>query len=154
MSVSSGLKRLLRVRSLQEEQRRLALESARDECDRLQKLLAALRERAANGRVIVKQGIGSADSADRIVGLAEQDLALRVGAHLGQAIEAAELRLLAVRAHYLSARTEKRQAEVLIANRQQEEARENARKEQRVLDENTIAGFARNHSSSPSGQNS
>ncbi len=71
MAVSRALRRLLRIRELEEEQSRLALESALGELNRLEASLAAAVERERRGRRLVKASAQTGELPDRLAGLEE-----------------------------------------------------------------------------------
>ena len=69
MAVSRALRRLLRVRNLEEGQCRLALDSALGELSRLEQALEAAAERGSQGRRLVEASAVSGELADRLAGL-------------------------------------------------------------------------------------
>jgi hypothetical protein len=71
MAVSRGLRRLLRIRDLEEEQCRLALESAMGTLHRLQHALEATVERGRRGRRLIEASVHSGELTDRLAGLEE-----------------------------------------------------------------------------------
>ena len=71
MAVSLALRRLLRIRNLQEEQSRLALESALGELHRLEHALTAAIERGRRGRSLVQSSIQTGQLMDRLAGFEE-----------------------------------------------------------------------------------
>lgn len=135
MPVSTGMKRLLRIRELQEEQSRSALESALRELEKLRGTLAAAGTRGAHARALVRQSVQSGSAIDRMAGLEEQKIAGRCATHVSGKVVATEQRILELRARYLSTRTEMGQAETLIANARETDAKDDAKKSQSILDE-------------------
>ena len=69
MAVSRALRRLLRIRELEEEQCRLALEAAIGELSRLEHAMAATAERDRRGRRLVEASARSGELRDRLAGL-------------------------------------------------------------------------------------
>ena len=82
MAVSRGLRRLLGIRNIEEEQSRLALESALAELNRLERALAAAAERDLRGRRLVETSARTGELADRLAGLEEGRTASRHAAAL------------------------------------------------------------------------
>ena len=121
MAVSRALRRLLRIRDLEEEQGRLALESALGELRHLENALAAAVERDRRGRRLVEASARTGELPDRLAGLEETRAAGRRSAALGEWIADAELDVAALRQEFLARRVERRQAETLI---QESEARD------------------------------
>ena len=128
MAASRALRRLLRIRDLEEEQRRLALESSLGELHRLQGALTATFERERRGRGLVQASARTNQLPDRLAGLEEARAADRIVAMLEPRIKAQEEEVIALRHEYLLKRVERRQAETLI---QESEAREAIQADQR-----------------------
>jgi hypothetical protein len=135
MAVSRALRHLLRVRDLEEGQRRLALESAMNEQRRLENALAATSERARRGRRLVATSANTGELPDRLAGLEETRAAVRHAAVLTPRIADAELDVAALRQEYLAKRIERRQAETVIRETEAKEAIESSRRGQRTLDD-------------------
>lgn len=135
MAVSRALRRLLRVRELEEEQRRRVLESALGELHALESALERNAERGRAGRRLVTEGIQENELADRQAGMVQQRVAGRLGAWLEQRMEPAAARVNDVRAAYLATRAERRQAETLIEETEARDARELLRRSQMDLDD-------------------
>jgi flagellar biosynthesis chaperone FliJ len=135
MAVSRALRRLLRIRDLEEEQCRLALESATGSLHRLQHALEAAFERGRRGRRLIEASVHSGELPDRLAGLEEMRSA---GCH-AQAqvprIADAELDVAALREEFLAKRVERRQAETLIEKTEARDAIETARRSQQNLDD-------------------
>jgi len=134
MTVSSALRRLLRIRDLEEEQNRLALESALGELNRLEGALTATCERDRRGRRLVEAGIRMDQFSDRLAGLEESRSASRHAEALGPRIEDKSEEVIARRQEFLLKRVERRQAETLIRECEAQEAIEANRHGQQVLD--------------------
>ena len=117
MAVSRALRRLLRIRDLEEEQGRTALESAVGDLSRLQQALASTTER------------------DRLAGLEETRAADRMALALSPRIEEAEGGVAALREEYLARRVERRQAATLVDEAEARDALEIERRSQMALDD-------------------
>jgi hypothetical protein len=135
MAVSRGLRRLLRIRELEEEQNRLVLESASGELNRLQRTLAAAFERERQGRRLVEASAQSNQLTDRLAGLEETRSAGLHAIALGPKIDAKEEEVAARRQEFLAKRVERRQAETLIEETEVREAIEADRRGQQSLDD-------------------
>ena len=135
MAVSRGLRRLLRIRELEEEQCRLALESATGELHGLRHALEAAIERGRGGRRLIESSVHSGELADRLAGLQDMHAAGRRATALAPRIEDAELEVTALREEFLSKRVERRQAETLIGETEDRDAVETARRSQQSLDD-------------------
>ncbi len=135
MAVSRALRRLLRIRELEEEQNRLALESATGELHRLERTLAAAFERERQGRRLVEASARNNQMLDRLAGLEEtRSGGLHVIA-LGPRIDAKQEEVAARRQEFLIKRVERRQAETLIEETEAREAIEADRRGQQSLDD-------------------
>ncbi|MGA3371105.1 MAG: hypothetical protein ABSC48_05020 [Terracidiphilus sp.] len=135
MAVSRALRRLLRIRDLEEEQRRLALESALGELGRLEHALTATNERGRRGRRLVEESARTDQLPDRLAGLEETRSALCHADALGPRIEAAGDDVTALRREFIAKRVERRQAETLIKETEAEEAIAASRRSQQALDD-------------------
>lgn len=135
MAVSRALRRLLRIRDLEEEQCRLALESAVAELHRLEDALAATADRKRRGRSLVHTGVETNQLPDRLAGIEESRAADRLVAVLNPRIEAMEAEVAARRQAFLMKRVERRQAETLIEETEAREAIEVDRRTQQSLDD-------------------
>jgi len=135
MTVSRGLRRLLRIRNLEEEQRRLALDSAVVELNRLEEARTAAAERGRRGRGLVRVSAEGGDWVDRLAGLAEQQTALAHAKVLASRIAESELDVAALREEYLNKRVERRQAQALIEEAEARDAQTVTRRGQQSLDE-------------------
>lgn len=135
MPVSRAMRRLLRVRELEEEQGRLALESALGELNRLKNALAAAAGRDRKGRHLVASSVVSGELPDRLAGLEESRSAARLRDALSVRTKAAELDAAAVREDFLLRKVERRQAQSLIEHIEARDAVEAGRRDQQALDE-------------------
>jgi hypothetical protein len=135
MAVSRAIRRLLRVRTLEEEQGRLALEAALGELSRLERALLASHEADRLGRRLVASSASSGELADRQAGLVESHTAARRAEGLTPRIANGEAEVSLLREEFLARRVERRQAETLIDEMLEREAAEAARRGQQSLDD-------------------
>jgi hypothetical protein len=138
MAVSRGMRRLLQVLELQEEQCRAAMETARAELTQLQQALTRNVERERGGRRLVAASAASGEVAnqiaDRIAGIEESHIAKRMAKVLGPRIAESESAVNSRRREFLGKRIERRQAETLIEEARALENIEAGRRAQRDLD--------------------
>lgn len=135
MAVSRALRRLLHIRGLEEEQSRLALESALGEMNRARHALAEAGERDRRGRRLVETSARTGQLLDRLSGLEEGRAASRQAAALLPRIEAMEERVTEEREAFLAKRVERRQTETLLRETEARDAAEAGRRGQQALDE-------------------
>jgi flagellar biosynthesis chaperone FliJ len=135
MTVSPALRRLLRIRDLEEEQSRLALESALGELHRLKHALAATAELSRRGKRLVGASAQTGELPDRLAGLEEMRSATRRVAALAPRIADAELDVAKLRQEFLSKRVERRQVETLIKETEARDALEAGRRGQQAADD-------------------
>jgi flagellar biosynthesis chaperone FliJ len=135
MAVSNGLRRLLQLRCLEEEQSRTALESAHAEVHRLERALEAAGERNRRGRQLVHQAARTGELIDRIAGIEEGRAAVRLGVMLEAAIVQSKHSADIHREKFQSTRTERRQVETLISDAEAAEALDRDRRSQQSLDD-------------------
>jgi len=134
MAASRALRRLLRIRDLEEEQCRLALESAQGDLNRLQDALKATVERERRGRRLVEASMRTGELPDRLAGIEESHAVDRLFAVLEPRIAAKEEEVMARRQEFLIKRIERRQAETLIVEAAAQETLEADRRSQQALD--------------------
>jgi hypothetical protein len=135
MAVSRALRRLIHIRGLEEEQKRLALESALGELSRLEHALTSAAERERQGRRLVEDSARTGQLPDRLAGFEETRSAVCHAAALGPRIETMEDDVAAFRSEFLSKRVERRQAETLIQETEAQEAIAASRRGQQALDD-------------------
>jgi flagellar export protein FliJ len=133
--VSKALRRLLRIRELEEEQCKLALESAVGELQRAEHALTATADQDRRGRLLVETSARSGQLQDRLAGLEECRTAGRLIAVLEPMIAECEIEVTRRREEYLEKRVERRQAETLIRESEAEDAIEDGRRSQQSLDD-------------------
>jgi hypothetical protein len=134
MAVSRALRRLLRIRKLQEEQSRLALESVIGELHQLEHALTATVERERRGRSLILASAQTGELPDRLAGLEETRSAKLHAAALGPRIDGMEEEVTDRREEFLLKRVERCQAETLIHESEARNAIEDGRRGQQVLD--------------------
>jgi hypothetical protein len=135
MAVSRALRRLLRIRELEEEQSRLALESGMGDMHRLENARTASAERNRRGRHLVQASIRSGEFRDRMAGLEESRAAERLALVLAPRIANAQQRVSSLREDYLSRRVARRQAETLLAEAEARDTADRERRSQQALDD-------------------
>jgi flagellar biosynthesis chaperone FliJ len=135
MAVSRALRRLLLIRELEEEQSRLALESASSDLNRLEHALAATSGQARLGRRLVATSASTGELPDRLAGIEETRTAGRRVAVLVPRIADMQLEVAALRQQFLVKRVERRQAEILIKETEARDAIEAGRRSQQALDD-------------------
>jgi hypothetical protein len=135
MAISDSLRRLLHIRTLEEEQRKVVLDSALGELHSLEHSLGATRARERSGRQHVAMSSRSGDTTDRIAGLVECESARRNGHMLEARIAKAALRAGEAREEFLSKRVERRQVETVIEEAEDVQDSEAARHDQQDVDE-------------------
>lgn len=135
MAVSRAMQRLLRVRDLEEEQRRLALESALGELDGLKRARDAAGARERQGRALVCAAVQSGEVGDRQAGHVEAEAASRLSRALARRIAATEIETARLRQEFLEKRVECRQAETLIEESEAKKAAESGRRGQQTIDD-------------------
>jgi len=135
MPVSRALRRLLRIRELEEEQSRLALESAMGALSGLEKAVTAAAGRDRQGRRLVSSSAQSGELPDRLAGVEESRLAVQLGKSLEERKDAVELHVEMLREDFLVRRVERRQAEVLIERAEALDAIDAERRGQQALDD-------------------
>lgn len=135
MAASRALRRLLRIRDLEEEQCRLALETALGELNALENAMRATVERERQGRRLVEASARSGELADRLAGIEESHAADRLFAILGARIAAKEDEVAMLRQQFFAKRVERRQAETLIEEAEVEEALDAERRGQQDIDD-------------------
>lgn len=135
MGVSRAMRRMLGVLESQEEQCRMALESALSDQRRWQAALAAAKERNSKGRRLVTASAGTGELVDRIAGIEEVSAARRQAAVVMPKIAEAQQMVAMRRREFLAKRIERRQAETLIQKTEATLEREAARRTQRELDD-------------------
>jgi hypothetical protein len=114
MAVSRALERLFAIRELEEEQTRLALESALGELNDLRNALKAAIARDGRGRQLVVISAQTGELPDRLAGIEEMRAAVRQTKIIAARIEHSDTMVSELRGKFLAKRIERRQAETLI----------------------------------------
>jgi flagellar export protein FliJ len=135
MAVAKALLRLLDVLEIEEDQARMAFESATAEHGQLERQLTQALQTESHGRRLVSSSAGMNSGTDRLAGLELSRLAARDAAGLQSRIERAAALLAENRELYLGKRVERRQAETLIEEARAAEQIEAGRRGQQVLDD-------------------
>lgn len=135
MAVSRAMRRLLRVLLLQEEQYRVALETALAELQRLEGMLTAAEEQERKGRQLVWSSVATGELADRLAGLEESRAARRHAAILTPRIAESEADVSQRRHEFLLKRIERRKAETVIEKTKARDAVVAFRRGQRGFDD-------------------
>ena len=135
MAVSKTLERLRRLRDLEEEQHRLALESATGQLRKLEAARHAAGETERAGRALVGASAHTGVLADRQGGLVQAKAAGRRAALLEHQVAHAEAAIQHLRQAFLEKRVERRQAETLVSESEARSAIELNRRSQRALDD-------------------
>jgi flagellar biosynthesis chaperone FliJ len=129
------LRRLTRIRELEEEQSRLALEAAaRSREQAAAELLAAHQERL-DGRSDLVRGVEHNDPRDRQTGLIRMQVATRHAEHLRPQLQQLDEQLTRQRDEYLARRTARRQVETLLGEAELRARQEADRRAQQMLDD-------------------
>ncbi len=129
------LKRLLRLRELEEEQGRRELELAVLEENRVQQQMLFAGQRLAMGRHHFVEGIARGNGADRAGGVIEVEFSRRQQLLIKPRLEAVEQELARQREHFMTRRAERRQVETLVRDRDKVAAIETGRRAQQMLDD-------------------
>jgi hypothetical protein len=135
MGVSRSLQRLLRIREVEEEQRRRSLEAAQARLAALHQVRASATQMKKQGRALSVAGMISGVIAERQAGLVETRAAETRARILAARIIAAEDAIVASREAFLEKRIERRQAETLVEEAEARDAIETGRRSQTAIDE-------------------
>jgi flagellar export protein FliJ len=129
------LERLWRLRELEEEQSRLALEARVQDRDRIAQRLESATQGVVQSRRVFADRLGDPDTATRTGALAELGQARRRQAAIRPQFELAEIEVERGREEFLARRTGRRQLETLLERGQQAAREETARRAQQMLDD-------------------
>jgi flagellar export protein FliJ len=135
MPVSKSLRRLLRIREVEEEQCRIRLETASSELNHLKSALQATVDRDRRGREMVVASAHSGELPDRLAGMEEMRTAVRFAEVLTPRIAEKEQQVAMLRKAFMDKRIEHRQAETLIQETEAKDAIEAGRRTQQTLDD-------------------
>ena len=135
MAVSKALLRLLRLRGMEEDRRRLALEAGLLRLRSLEKARDAASAKDRQGRELMRSSAGSGELADRVSALAETAAGRRQVQALTPLIAASEAEDLRLRQEFAEKRTERRQAETLVDETLELDLVKSERRSQQALDD-------------------
>ena len=135
MAVSKALLRLIRVRGIEEERRRMALETASQKLRNLEEARDTALGMDRQGRELTMKSVESGELADRISGLVETAAGRSQARLLAPRIEASEADRLRLQQEFLEKRTERRQAEMLVEEMQALDGVAENRRSQQALDD-------------------
>jgi hypothetical protein len=135
VAVSKSLERVLRIRDLQEEQQRLALESAAGELRDLEAARQAAGEMERAGRAWIGASVQTGLLADRQGGLVQATAGRRRAELLAQHIARAKAETKRLHEAFLEKRLERRQAETLVSESEARDVIESNRRSQRAVDD-------------------
>ncbi len=129
------MRRLLHVRDVEEEQYRMALESAVGEFHALEHARVVAIRRERTGREFLTASASTGEITDRMAALVEVKFAVRCAAVLVARIADAENNVRSARQAYIEKRIERRQAATLIEEAEAQDKIESLRRTQQSLDE-------------------
>jgi flagellar export protein FliJ len=135
MAVSQAMRRLLRIREIEEEQRHSALAAAFADLKHLQAALDSTVERERRGRSLVVASARTGEMVDRLAGIEESRAAKHHAAVLAPRIREMEAVVATRRNELLGKRVERRQVETLIAETEAADAIETDRRMQKNVDD-------------------
>ncbi len=135
MSVSRALRRLLRIREIEEEQCRVALEAALSNLNRMKYALAAFAEQQRRGRRLIGASAYSGELHDRLAGIEEIHMASARAEALAPRIADMDLAITPLRDEFRTKRIERAQAETLMQETEAMDAVEAGRRDQQALDD-------------------
>ncbi len=135
MAVSKALLRLLRLRGMEEDRRRIALEAGLLRLRSLEKAKDVAAARDRQGRELMRTNAGSGELADRVSALAETAAGRRQVQALTPLIAASEAEGLRLHREFAEKRTERRQAETLVDETLELDVVESERRSQQALDD-------------------
>lgn len=135
MAVSKALLRLLRLRGMEEDRGRMALEAGLLRSRSLEKARAVAAVRDRQGRELMRSSAGSGELADRVSALAETAVGRRQVQALTPLIAASEAEDLRLRQEFAEKRKERRQAETLVDETLELDMVESDRRSQQALDD-------------------
>lgn len=139
MPVSQTLQRLLRIRHLEEEQRRQELATAMGKLNILESALACSAARSREARKLAEGGMTSGNLIDRQAGMVESRNALHCAATLQRWISASRKQVEQVRGEWLNKRVERKQTETLVDAEHAQRVAEATRQVQQSLDQSHLA---------------
>ena len=113
MHGSSAIRRLLRIRALEEEQSRMVLEAAEAEVKKLESALASVRQGEYQGRELLTRSVHGGEPPDRIAGVEQIRACEQAAAWIAGRTLQAEAEAGTQRSAFVEKRIQRRQAESL-----------------------------------------
>ena len=135
MGMTKILERLLRIRDLEEQDRRAVFEKALAQLHLLQSARQAAWQMEKQGRARVAESVRSGDISDRQAGLVETSTARAKLRSIAADVYAAEQECLERREEFLQKRVERQQAETLRDEAAHRELQEAERRSQMGIDD-------------------
>lgn len=135
MAVSKALLRLLRLRGMEEDRRRLALEEGLLRLRSLEEARDAASAKDRQGRELMRTSAVSGQLADRVSALAETAAGCRQVQALAPLIAGSEAEGLRLRQEFAERRMQRRQAETLVDETLELDQAESERRSQQALDD-------------------
>ncbi len=131
----TNLERLLRIRELQEEQKRCQLNAASAKLEALHKSREVADEMKIRGQALVRASVSSGEMTDRQAGIIEAELAGRRSRGLTARILSAQEDAIELRQKFMDTRLERRQVETLVDIQDLREDMESDRSSQKSIDD-------------------
>ncbi|HEX7728541.1 MAG TPA: hypothetical protein VF392_05855 [Terracidiphilus sp.] len=138
-----ALRRLLRVRTLEEEQRQAELEAVLAASHHLESMVAYQEQGSRAGRALAFTAIFHDEGASRLAGLEQLDRMAARASALAPALETAQAAVAEARQSYLASRVERRQAQSLIEAAERDLAVTERRRAQQQADDAHLRRRAR-----------
>lgn len=135
MSRRKTLERLLRIREIQEEQKKLRLDAAQATLKSLQRARDAAAEMERGGRALAAASVISGELADRQAGLMQTEFARRRARMLAPWIASTQKETVELRRDFMDKRMQRRQAETLVGLEDTRDKVESDRRAQRNVDD-------------------
>lgn len=135
MPISLALRRLLRIRELEEEQSRIALETALGEMNRLKATLLGTAQRGQEARRLFASSLQSGNPTDRVACLHEMRATDNLAGALSRKLATAAPEMVRLRDRLLAKRIQRQQAESVIKECDARAKSEEERRNQRDLDD-------------------
>jgi hypothetical protein len=135
MSILKALERLRRIRCLEEEQRRLTLETAVARLQLFKQARDSADKMERQGRARVTASAVSGELTDRVAGWVETESGRQRAQMLQPRIAAAEVEAVEQRREFLEKRVARRQAATLIEEAEARNELDAERRSQRSIDE-------------------
>jgi flagellar export protein FliJ len=135
MPISLAMRRLLRIRELEEEQSRIALETALGEMNRLKAALLRTAQHGQAARRLFASSVQSGDVTDRVACLQEMRAADNLTEVLSGKLATAAPEVARLRERFLATRVQRKQAESIIKESDSRAEIEEERRNQRDLDD-------------------